>query len=92
MASSRYPRRNRNTVLRPDSAQGSGQAASSSKDQEEESGSEQVQHRLLLQLFHDQRLRLFLEMQEQPVAPMVMCHLMHQMLCGLTVACLTLLQ
>ncbi|KAL0052590.1 hypothetical protein WJX82_004414 [Trebouxia sp. C0006] len=42
MAGSRYPRRNRNTVLRPDSAQGSGQAASSSKDQEEESGSEQA--------------------------------------------------
>ncbi|KAA6420881.1 MAG: ATPase family AAA domain-containing protein [Trebouxia sp. A1-2] len=42
MAGSRYPRRNRNTVLRPDSAQGSGQAASSSKDQDEESGSEQA--------------------------------------------------
>ncbi|KAL0036308.1 hypothetical protein WJX77_001773 [Trebouxia sp. C0004] len=42
MAGSRYPRRIRNTVLRPDSAHGSGQAASSSKDQEEESGSEQA--------------------------------------------------
>lgn len=39
---SRYPRRNRNTVLRPDSAQGSGQGASSSKDREQESGSEQA--------------------------------------------------
>jgi hypothetical protein len=59
MAGSRYPRRNRNTVLRPDSAQGSGQAASSSKDQEEESGSEQVQHQLLLQSVHGQRLFVF---------------------------------
>ena len=91
MAGSRYPRRNRNTVLRPDSAQGSGQAASSSKDQEEESGSEQVQHRLLLQSSHGQRLSLSLDMQEV-VASMVMCHLMHQMLCCLPVVCLTLLQ
>lgn len=49
MAGSRYPRRDRNTTLRPDSLQGSRQTASSSKDQEEEdSGSEQV----LLQLLH----------------------------------------
>ena len=65
MASSRYPTRNRNTVLRPDSAQGSGQAASSSKDQEEESGSEQVQHQLLQQSIYDQRLRLSIVLQEK---------------------------
>ena len=48
MAASRYPRRNRNNTLRPESLQGSGQAASSSKDQEgEESGSEQVLQQLL---------------------------------------------
>lgn len=60
MAGSRYPRRNRNTVLRPDSAQGSGQAASSSKDQDEESGSEQVLRQLHLQSMHDQRLRVYI--------------------------------
>ena len=48
MAGSRYPRRNRNVVSRPESAQGSGHAASSSKDQDDDqSGSEQVHAQLL---------------------------------------------